>query len=205
MARWDRSPLPVHVVCKHGGVSGEGQRTRGGVWPALPAGRGLVRLPVELPPMLTRAIGYSGGGRYLELHWTADQQRIDWFDGQVGVSGDATAWQTFSLHPRVRPLLVPYEQGDGCYALLADHWERSLSVGTSDHVSSLLGSQPSELRAVADMFGGSDDAVLDVLQAMLERGRPADECDRRRRSAARALLGDAVGRWLDDLPNNAEV
>ena len=48
--------------------------------PEHPADGRIVRLPIALPPMLTRSIGYGGSGRYLELSWSPDHQHVRWSD-----------------------------------------------------------------------------------------------------------------------------
>jgi hypothetical protein len=165
-----------------------------------PASGQFVRLPIALPPMLTRSIGYGGGGRYLELSWAPDHRHIWWSDGELGMSGDSEGWRVFAEHPTVRALLAPYNVRD-CYALLVDHWEGTISVGLSGDIQRLLLSQPSTLHAAADILGGTDEDFLDVLQARLERGQPRDDEDRQLRGARRAQLGREVARWLDEHPS----
>jgi hypothetical protein len=160
-----------------------------------------VRLPIGLPPTLVRAIGYGGEARYLALSWTRDHRRVDWFDSELGLTGDGESWRAFADHASVRPLLTRYEVGDGDassqYLLLVDRWEDSLSVGRWADVQALVESQPSALHADAQARGGRDDDLLEAIVARLQAGQPSGSDDRARRRQRRAELAVDAARWLD--------
>jgi hypothetical protein len=175
-------------------------------WPQLPGAGAFVELPLPLPDgyqqVLLAAIGYTGDARHVGLRWTIDHQRVDWFDSELGLTGDPGPWRAFAEHPKTARVLEPYErareQGDHL-ALLVDRWERSLLVGQTDEVWALVHSQPSALKADAIARGGTDGDMVDaILARLLDRRR--DDAEYARARDIRAEFGAELVRWLDSAP-----
>jgi hypothetical protein len=168
-------------------------------WPALPGADELVLLPVALPPMLLASIGYNGDARHVELHWRPDHARVDWCDGELGLTGDSRGWRAFADHPRIARLLEPYERAQpdgGHYTLLADRWEQQLLIGQAEAISALVHSQPSQILADGIARGGTDEDMLDAVCARVFGSRVDDGAAREARRANRGRLVD----WLDEHP-----
>lgn len=176
-------------------------------WPDLPAVDELVLLPLGLPPMLLASIGYGGDARHVGLHWSSDHGRVDWFDGEIGLTGDSGPWRSFAEHPSVARVLAPYGQtqsDDRDYTLLADRWEQQLLIGQAATVSALVHSQPSQILADGMARGGSDEDLLDAICARV-LGGGSDQSEREQRAVRRAQLAVEVVRVARTAPDVCEL
>ena len=76
------------------------------------APRGLTALHVPVPPLLARAIGYTGRARYVAFKWTPYGAEAEYFDGLRSATGDWQAFLAYIQHPAVRPSLADYDLGN---------------------------------------------------------------------------------------------
>ncbi len=72
---------------------------------------GLTPLKAPVPPMLEKAIGYSGDARFVSFHWTPAGDEADYDDGQRAGTGEWQGYLAYVDHPTVRPLLTQYQLG----------------------------------------------------------------------------------------------
>jgi hypothetical protein len=172
-------------------------------WPNVPRPGEFVRLPLDLPDgyqrVLLAAIGCGGDAVHVGLDWALDHSRVEWFDGDFGVSGDPGPWRAFADHPTIARLLRPYEEARDAgleLTLLVNRRESTVLVGHTAEVSSLIHSQPSALKAEQARRGGGDEAMLDAILARL-LPQQADAAERARRRDLRSELGVGLVRWLD--------
>ena len=172
-------------------------------WPAQPTPGALVRLPLPLPPMLCEAVGYSHGGRYVALYWTAAGDELVYSDGSTTATGNWRPWRTLTDHALGLALLGPYRLGDSKreadHWLLADRWESTLDVGLADDVDALLASQPSEIAALPRGMpeGQAGELVDRAADAIAQRPSPADSEEITARLRREHELTDQLQRWLD--------
>jgi hypothetical protein len=75
--------------------------------------RGLTPLYVPVPPMLAKAIGYTGRARYVSFQWTPYGDETEYFDGRVSATGNWQAFLAYTQHPAVSPSLQDYDLGRG--------------------------------------------------------------------------------------------
>jgi hypothetical protein len=126
------------------------------VWPELPTAGELVRLPLPCPAQLVELSRYRGDRRLIALwSWPAGD-RLMVSDGALTATGCLHGWLCFCAHPLVGVFLEPYRLGQprdqGQYRLLVDRYLGTLHVGRAEDIEQLLGSQPSELAALADQL-----------------------------------------------------
>jgi hypothetical protein len=88
------------------------------------APRGLTALHVPVPPLLAKAIGYTGRAHYVAFHWTPYGDEAEYFDGRVSGTGNWQAFLAYTQHPAVRPSLIDYDLGksdtDANHVLILD-------------------------------------------------------------------------------------
>jgi hypothetical protein len=173
-------------------------------WPGTPRPGEYVTLPLPLPPLLLNALGYRGDGRLVAVHWNADRDEMLLSDGARSWPADPRGWHEFARHPLVRATLAPYRiqtsEPEPTYALVADLWQGTLSVGLPADVTELVNSQP-DLLAAADQILRSDEtnwavecAVLDLFAAAPTARPPSRQADIDIARAAR----HALRLWLDE-------
>jgi len=75
------------------------------------APRGLTALHVPVPPLLAKAIGYTGRARYVTFKWTPYDDEAEYFDGVRSATGDWQAFLAYIEHPAIRPSLQDYDLG----------------------------------------------------------------------------------------------
>jgi hypothetical protein len=67
--------------------------------------KGLTPLPVPVPPMLAKAIGYTGDARYVTFNWTPYGDEAEYFDGRRSATGNWQAFLAYIQHPAVSQIL----------------------------------------------------------------------------------------------------
>jgi hypothetical protein len=75
------------------------------------APRGLTALHVPVPPLLAKAIGYTGRARHVAFKWTPYGDEAEYFDGLRSATGDWQAFLAYIEHPAIRPSLQDYDLG----------------------------------------------------------------------------------------------
>ena len=88
------------------------------------APRGLTALHVPVPPLLAKAIGYTGRARYVAFKWTPYGDEAEYFDGLRSATGDWQAFLAYIEHPVISPYLQDYGLGssdrEAKYVLILD-------------------------------------------------------------------------------------
>jgi hypothetical protein len=103
---------------------------------------GLIPITAPVPPMLEKAIGYSGFAHFVSFYWTFKEDRAYYFDGMVGSTGEDHAYLEYIQHPEIKQLLTDYHLGDSKneaqHALILDREERKLYVALLKDTESFL-------------------------------------------------------------------
>jgi hypothetical protein len=73
--------------------------------------KGLTPLMSPVPPMLAKAIGYTGEARYVAFNWTPFGDEAEYFDGRRSATGNWQAFLAYIQHPAVSPALEGYDLG----------------------------------------------------------------------------------------------
>jgi hypothetical protein len=106
---------------------------------------GLTPLNIPVPPMLAKAIGYSGKARFVSFQWTPYGDETDYSDGRVSATGNWQAFLAFIHHPIVSPHLEEYNLGSSDYeakhALILDQKELTLFVAPVREAEKFLSEQ----------------------------------------------------------------
>ena len=111
----------------------------------------LTPIPVQLPPVLMRMIGYEANARFVAIYYLAS--KATWNDGlQLSTFSYYNAYEPLKEHPAVALGLLDANLGNDdempTHALLCDREERKLYVGEFERVLALCRQQhPEELSA----------------------------------------------------------
>jgi hypothetical protein len=73
--------------------------------------KGLISLLAPVPPMLAKAIGYTGDARYNGGRGGVCGDEAEYFDGRRSATGNWQAFLAYIQHPAVSPLLEKYDLG----------------------------------------------------------------------------------------------
>jgi hypothetical protein len=106
---------------------------------------GFTPLNVPVPPMLAKAIGYTGNGRFVSFQWTPYGDETDYSDGRVSATGNWQAFLAFIHHPAVSPQLKHYDFGssdsEAKHALILDQEKQALYVAPVRQAEKFLAEQ----------------------------------------------------------------
>ena len=111
----------------------------------------LTPIPVQLPPVLMRMIGYEANARFVAIYYLAS--KATWNDGlQLSTFSYYNVYEPLKEHPAVALRLLDANLGNDdempTHALLCDREERKLYVGEFERVLALCRQQhPEELSA----------------------------------------------------------
>ena len=93
---------------------------------------GLTPLIAPVPPMLAKAMGYSGDARYVSFHWTPAGDEAYYSDGHSGGTGEWQGFLAYVHHPAVSPYLGEYDLGssdnEAKHALILDREKLELFI-----------------------------------------------------------------------------
>jgi hypothetical protein len=99
---------------------------------AVAAFTGLTPLNIPVPPMLAKAIGYTGDARFVSFQWTPYGDEVDYSDGRVSATGNWQAFLAYIQHPAVSPHLEDYDFGssdtEAHHALMLDQVKLAVYV-----------------------------------------------------------------------------
>ena len=162
--------------------------------------KGLTALPAPVPPMLAKAIGYTGEARYVAFNWTPYGDEAEYFDGRRSATGNWQAFLAYIQHPAVSPLLEDYDFGssesEAKHCLILDREKPELFIAPMKEARVFLTEQwPSEppLRM-------SLKEELAQLSEALKNVKPPDTMDieevQRRIDEQYALI-EQMQQWLD--------
>ncbi len=106
---------------------------------------GLTPLQAPVPPMLAKAIGYTGDARFVSFHWTPYGDEVDYSDGRMSATGNWHPFLTYIQHPAVSPHLGDYDFGssdsEATHALILDRKNQTLYVAPVKEAAAFLTKQ----------------------------------------------------------------
>lgn len=109
-------------------------------------------LSIELPAWFDEALGIQHPGRWLGIYWEPELEQVCYTDGDTVSMGNAQSWQLFCTHPKVEPVLAPYELGSrdrtAKHFLLLDRENSQLYVAESSVIEDYL-QHPDSLNLLA--------------------------------------------------------
>ena len=80
----------------------------------------MIELPIPVPPMLERALGYEGDAARIAVYWKLAGDEVEVDDGRLGQHGEWDNFLLYTQHRAVAPYLVPYDLGSAHTP--AQHW-----------------------------------------------------------------------------------
>src|SRR5918992_6067617 len=162
--------------------------------------KGLTALPAPVPPILAKAIGYTGDARYVAFNWTPYGDEAEYFDGRRSATGNWQAFLAYIQHPAVSPLLEDYDFGssesEAKYSLILDREKLELFVAPVKEAHVFLTEQwPPEppLRISQEEYAAK------ISEALKQVKRPEDidiKAIQRRIDEQYALI-EQMQQWLD--------
>jgi hypothetical protein len=106
---------------------------------------GLTPLNVPVPPMLAKAIGYTGDARYVAFKWTPYGDEALYNDGRLSATGNWQAFLAYIQHPAVSPLLSEYDLGssdsEARHCLILDRETLELAIAPVKEANAVLADQ----------------------------------------------------------------
>jgi hypothetical protein len=167
---------------------------------AVPAVTGITPLNVPVPPMLAKAIGYTGKARFVSFQWTPYGDETDYSDGRVSATGNWQAFLAFIQHPAVSPHLKDYHFGssdsEAKHALILDQKEFALFVAPVREAEKFLNEQwPKE----PPVTMSQEEYTTLVMKALKNVKPPTDVsiAEIQRRIERQYALVDELQQWLD--------
>ena len=162
--------------------------------------QGLTHLHVPVPPMLAKAIGYTGNARYVAFHWTPYGDEAEYFDGRMSATGNWQAFLAYIQHPAVSPHLQDYDLGssesEAKHALILDREQLEVFIAPVKAAEKFLMQQ----RLPWPPMRMSQEEYLAKISLALKKIQPPSDIDiaeiQRRIDEQYALVG-ALQRWLD--------
>jgi hypothetical protein len=160
----------------------------------------LTPLNVPVPPMLARAIGYTGKARFVSFQWTPYGDETDYSDGRVSATGNWQAFLAFIQHPAVSPHLKDYDFGssdsEAKHALILDQKELTLFVAPVREAEKFLSEQWPKVPPVTM----SQEAYTALVMKALKNVTPPTDvsiAEIQRRIERQYALVDELQQWLD--------
>jgi hypothetical protein len=160
----------------------------------------LTTLNVPVPPMLARAIGYTGKARFVSFHWTPAGDETDYSDGRISATGNWQAFIAFIQHPAVSTHLKDYDFGssdsEAKHALILDQKELALFVAPVREAEKFLSEQwPKEPPVTM-----SQEEYTALVMKALKHVKPPKDVDIaeiQRRIERQYALVEELQLWLD--------
>jgi hypothetical protein len=168
-------------------------------------GHGLTPLGIPVPPMLSKAMGYTGEARYVSFQWTPYGDEADYSDGRLSGTGNWQAFLAYIQHPAVSPFLKEYDLGssdsEARHILILDRKKLEIMIAPVKEAQAFLSAQwPPE-----PPIHMSKEEHLAMLSEALRNVKQPDDIDieeiQRRIEEQYALIED-MQRWLDKYLKN---
>jgi hypothetical protein len=161
---------------------------------------GLTPLNVPVPPMLAKAIGYTGDARFVSFQWTPYGDEVDYSDGRVSATGNWHAFLAYIQHPAVSPHLGDYDFGssdtEAHHALILDQVKQAVYVAPVKAAERFLSEQWPKQPPVRM----SQEEFTAVVTKALKNVKPPKDIsiqEIQRRIDQQYALVEALQLWLD--------
>ena len=166
---------------------------------------GLTLLPVPVPPILEKAVGYPGDARFVSFYWTPGGDEADYDDGQRADTGEWQGYLAYIQHPVVHPLLAEYNLGssdsEAKHALILDRQERKLYVASRKDTQTFLAQQWPKVEPIH--FSQEEwTAMKTQLLKSIKQNRNIEMDEIHRRIEEQSAHVEALQNWLDRLLPN---
>jgi hypothetical protein len=169
------------------------------------APRGLTALHVPVPPILAKAIGYTGRAHYVAFQWTPYGDEAEYSDGRMSATGNWQAFLAYIRHPAVSPSLKDYDLGssdsNAKHVLILDQAILEMFIAPVKGAETFLAQQwPPE-----PPIRMSQKEYLATISAALKKVKPTSDIDideiQRRIDEQYALI-EEMQQWLDKYLKN---
>jgi hypothetical protein len=103
---------------------------------------GLTPLKAPVPPMLAKAIGYTGEARFVSFQWTPYGDEVEYSDGRRSATGNWHPFLIYIQHPAVSPHLRDYDFGSSDtvakHALILDREKHEVLIAPVKETEAFL-------------------------------------------------------------------
>jgi hypothetical protein len=158
---------------------------------------GLTPLHVPVPPILAKAIGYTGRARYVAFNWTTYGDEAEYFDGRRSATGNWQAFLAYTQHPAVSPSLQDYDLGrsdtDAKHVLILDQAILEMFIAPVRKAEEFLTRKQLHWRSIRV---SQEEYVAKISIALKQVKQPHIDIEQQ------YALIDAVERWLDTYLKN---
>jgi hypothetical protein len=161
----------------------------------------LTPLNVPVPPMLAKAIGYTGKARFVSFLWTPYGDEAEYSDGRVTATGNWQAFLAYIQHPAIYPYLQDYDLGssetEAKHALLLDLEEFALYIAPVKEVKEFLSHQKWPTQQPVGM---SQKEYAAFVAKALKKVKPPKEVSIKeidKRIEEQYALVEGLQQWLD--------
>jgi hypothetical protein len=161
----------------------------------------LTPLNIPVPPMLAKAIGYTGDAWFVSFHWTPFGDEAEYSDGRVTATGNWQAFLAYIQHPAIYPYLQDYDLGssdsEAKQALLLDHEDSALYVAPMKEAGDFLSHQKWPTQ---QLVGMNQEEYAAFVTKALKNVKPPKEVSIKeieRRIEEQYALVLALQQWLD--------
>ena len=167
--------------------------------------KGVTPLKAPVPPMLAKAIGYTGNARYVAFKWTPAGDEAEYSDGRMSATGNWQAFLAYIQHPAVSPLLRDYDLGssdsEAKHALILDQAILALFMARVKEAEQFLHEQWPPQPPIRM----SQKEYLAMITTALKKVKAPSDIDIneiQRRIDEQYALVEALQQWLDTYLKN---
>src|SRR5687767_3860183 len=139
--------------------------------------QGFTPLEIPVPPMLSKAMGYTGEAQYVSFQWTPYGDEADYSDGRLSGTGNWQAFFAYIQHPAVSPFLKEYDLGssdsEARHAIILDRNKLKIMVASVKEAQAFLSAQWPPQPPIRM----SKEEYLAMLSEALKNVKPPDDID----------------------------